>query len=787
MRIALVSPYSWSYPGGVTRHIESLAEQHLAAGHDVRVLAPFDPPDRVAALMHRGAWPQRVAPPGYLVPLGRTVGLSANGAVSNLSFGTGGVVRLARELRGGGYDVIHVHEPVAPMVGWVATLPFGAPVVGTFHSYAARRLPNAFANACGATQVLNRLTVRIAVSQAAAWTGRRWFGGSYRVIPNGVRLDEEALADALRQRRVREDSPLRILFVGQAVERKGLPVLLRAFEALSEHIPTELTVIGPDAAELAPLLLDARGVRALGKADEETKRSELRAADVLVAPSLGGESFGMVLTEAFAAGATVVASDIAGYRDVVTDGHDGVLVAPGDPQALAETLRELYHAPEQRLELARAAARTVRRFAWEQVAQEVMDAYADALAVPAPVGLAQTLAVRTGLRPADMRPRVPARRLESLERPPALPARRRRALTHARRGAPVAGALAGLALVYVAVRQIGVTSIGNTLLNSEPAYVLLGLTAMAVAMLLRGLAWHAAVAAALPSARIRLRDTLRATMIGVLMSATLPARLGEPSRALILARRTGRPRDTLPVVLGTVVSQTVMNVAALILLGALTLSAAGFMAGHDDVLIVTAGAPAALLLAVLTAPLLLRYGSGSGRFVRLSRALAQLQRASGRARGGLAVFSNLRLGAAAVAAQLMAWALQILACYLLLVALGLDRHAGLPAAAAVLFAVNVTAVLPATPANLGVFQFACATVLATGWHIGWGTGVAYGVILQAVEIATAILMGAPALLREGMSWREVRLRALHATPLELPPRPASADGGYAAVRAGSSS
>ncbi len=791
MRIALVSPYSWSYPGGVTRHIEALAEQHLAAGHDVRVLAPLDPPDRAASLMHRGARPQRIAVPDYLMPLGRTVGVGANGAVSNLSFGVGGVARLSRELARGGYDVVHIHEPVAPMVGWVATLPFGTPLVGTFHSYSARWLPNAFANAFGATQVLNRLHVRIAVSQAAAWTGRRWFGGTYRVIPNGVSVEQDALVGALALRRERAHQearqPLRIVFVGQAVERKGLPVLVRAFEALRDHIPAHLTVIGPSEDELAPLLLDGRGVRALGKVDDQTKHRELYEADVFVAPSLGGESFGMVLTEAFAAGAAVVASDIAGYRDVVSAGSDGLLVPAGDAQALAEAMRELYHEPQRRLQLAERAAQTVQRFAWGQVAGEVIHAYEDAIAVPQPVGVRRKLAVWTGFAPADLGPRVYAQRLESIEPPVAPEGRRRGRRSRLRRWLTLGAGLTTAGLAYLGLRRIGIASVGATLVNSEPTYVLLGLTAMVVAMLLRGLAWHAAVRAALPRAGIRLRDTLRATMIGVLMSATLPARLGEPSRALILARRTGRPRDSLPVLLGTVVSQTVINVAALILLGALTFSAAGFLAGHDNVLIVTAGAPAVLVLGLVVAPLLLRHRNASTRFVRLSRAIAVLQLATGRARGGLAVFRSLRLGAAAVAAQLTAWTMQILACYLLLVALGLGARVGLLAAAAVLFAVNVTAILPATPANLGVFQFACATVLATGWHIGWGTGVAYGVILQAVEIATAILMGAPALLREGMSWREVRLRALHAAPIKLPPRAPAADGAYAAVRAGSSS
>ena len=151
--------------------------------------------------------------------------------------------------------------------------------------------------------------------------------------------------------------------------------------------------------------------------------------------------------------------------------------------------------------------------------------------------------------------------------------------------------------------------------------------------------------------------------------------------------------------------------------------------------------------------------------------MAQARRALTRVRAGLAVFRRPRLGAVAAGAQLGAWALQWLSCYILLVALGLGHQAGMAAAAAVLFAVNITAVLPATPANLGVFQAACAAVLHTGWHVGFGTGVAYGVILQAVEVSTAILMGAPALLKEGMSWREVRLRAMHAAPVKLPARP----------------
>ena len=766
MRIALVSPYSWTYPGGVTRHIEALAESFIADGHHVRVLAPYDPVDLHSKVLHRGASPQPLPAPDYLVSLGRTVGFKANGAVSNLSITPYGVAALYKELRTGGYDVVHIHEPVAPLLGWLASDWTRLPLVGTFHSYSESRVSNGLANAMGARRVLNRLHVRIAVSEAAAWTGKRFFGGHYRVIPNGVHVDQQILARAGHKPPA---DHLRIVFVGQAVERKGLPLLLRSFEALREHIPTELTVIGPTAEELAPLMLDDRGVRVLGKVDDARKHEELRNADVLCAPSLRGESFGMVLTEAFAGGTPVIASDIAGYRDVVRDGVDGVLVPPADPQALAEALRDLWEEPERRIEMSRAAAADVERFAWPRVAEEVMAAYQDAVAVPAPVGTVQRAAVAIGARSADLKPRVVPKRMPSLEVRPK--ARRGPAAVLARRAALLTVSLGAILLAYKALTTIGLGNIAQALLASSPSFVILGLAVMCAAMVLRAVSWHAILRAALPNARVRMSDAMQGTFIGVLMSSTLPARLGEPSRALVVARRTGRPREHLPVVLGTVVSQTLLNIVALVILGGVMFSSVDLFNGHQNALVVAAVAPLVLLTLVLLAPLLLRHGAAGSRFGRLHALLAQARRAMTRVRAGLMVFRKPKLGAIAASAQLGAWALQWFSCYLLLVALGLSHQAGLAAAAAVLFAVNITAVLPATPANLGVFQAACAAVLHTGWHVGLGTGVAYGVILQAVEVSTAILMGTPALLKEGMSWREVRLRAMHAAPVKLPARP----------------
>jgi phosphatidylinositol alpha-mannosyltransferase len=810
VRIALVSPYSWTYPGGVTRHIEALAAELAAAGHEPRILAPFDPDDAHSRRLHRGARPQPCEPPAELISLGRTVGLPANGAVSNLALSTGAVFTLRRELRGGRYDVVHIHEPVVPFACWDALCCAGdTALVGTFHSYSENRITNGGANLLGARRRMNRLHVRIAVSEAAAWTAKRFFGGRYRIVPNGVHVGDDALgagSDALGGQcgdllggevaalgsSAAEPAgadggaaPLRILFVGLPVERKGLPVLLRAFEALRDHVGATLTLVGPGPEDVAPLLLDARGVNALGRVSDEHKAAQLAQADVLCAPSLHGESFGMVLTEAFAAATPVVASDIPGYRDVVRDGRDGLLTPPGDALALAQALRHLALDVAERRTMAAAARARAERFAWQHVAGEVTQCYEQALAVGPPRPGLHRAMVRHGFAPADLLPTVRPQRLPSLEPTGgggSLSTQRGNPLLSLLRRAGLAGvSLAGLALALLALSRIGVDRVLASLLASSPGLLVAGLAVMCASMVARGFAWYAILSAAPTWRRARRRDAMQGTFIGVLMSATLPARLGEPSRALIVARRLGRARETLPVVLGTMVSQTLLNLLALGILGIAMFSSVDLFNGHHGALIAFALAPLAALAVVLLAPVLVPRAALS-RSARLQTLMAGLRRSLLRVRDGLRVFRHPRQAALATVSQLGAWGLQCLSCWLLLMALGLDHHVGIAGAAAVLFAVNVTAVVPATPANVGVFQAACVAVLAGAYHVSTAEALAYGIILQAVEVATAVIMGMPALVAEGLSWKDVRLRAMHAAPVKLPALPDRSELGGAAAR-----
>ena len=312
--------------------------------------------------------------------------------------------------------------------------------------------------------------------------------------------------------------------------------------------------------------------------------------------------------------------------------------------------------------------------------------------------------------------------------------------------------VAGLALAVWALERIGVSRIANAILTVDVPWALAALALMCVSMVLRGESWYAVLRAA--DAHPRRRDVMRGTMIGVLMSAVLPGRLGEPTRAFVVSRRLGDVRRWLATVAGTVFAQTLLNIVALGLLALGVVVGAGLFAGHTQAIVLALALPIVIAGAIVAAPpLVRRLRSSRIELVRRAARLAATEMDN--LRRGLFVFRRAGSAIHATSAQLAAWALQWLACYVLLRAFGLEHHSGLAAAAGVLLAVNVAAVLPATPSNVGIFQAACIVVLAA-YGVGRTDALAYGIVLQAIEVATALLVGVPALVSEGLSWDDLR-------------------------------
>jgi phosphatidylinositol alpha-mannosyltransferase len=332
------------------------------------------------------------------------------------------------------------------------------------------------------------------------------------------------------------------------------------------------------------------------------------------------------------------------------------------------------------------------------------------------------------------------------------PRRGRLGLRHA--AVPVA-ALVVAGIVVFALSRLDLHRIGHDLLTASPGWVALALLMMALSLLLRSISWQQTLRAALPDQPIPWAPVTRATMIGVMGSAVFPGRVGEPTRVLVLARRLEGPtRRLLAVIAGTVFSQALINVLALAILAAVTFSSVSIFQGREAGLAGALAVPALIAVLVLAGPSLLRLGRHS-RFARVRVIASSITRLLALARRGLAVFTRPRHGVAAVSAQLLAWALQWGSCYMIILALGLQHETTPATAAAILLAVNISAVLPATPSNVGVFQAACLVVLAA-YGVGAGPGLAYGIILQAVEILTALALGVPALLAEGLRWQDIR-------------------------------
>lgn len=317
----------------------------------------------------------------------------------------------------------------------------------------------------------------------------------------------------------------------------------------------------------------------------------------------------------------------------------------------------------------------------------------------------------------------------------------------------IALVLAGV--IAAAVSSLHLDKIGHALASAQPGWMLAALGVMMSSLFARSISWRQTIMAALPDTPIGQAAVTRATMIGVMGSAVFPGRLGEPSRVVVVSRRLDAPtRRMLPVVAGTVFSQTLINLLALTILAIVALTSVPLLRSRASALELVIGIPLLVVALVLVVPPLLRVAARS-RWRRLRRGAIATRRLVHLARQGLTVFARPRHGLPAVTAQLVAWALQWLSCYLVLVGLHLQAQAGLDAAAAILLAVNVSAVVPATPSNVGVFQAACVGVLAL-YGVSYGPALAYGILLQAVEIMTALVLGIPALLGEGMTWQDIR-------------------------------
>ncbi|TCJ18069.1 glycosyltransferase family 1 protein [Rubrobacter taiwanensis] len=371
MRICIVSPYSWAFPGGVVEHVDALAQHLERRGHVVRVIAPNDPLDLRTRVLHprlgrHGALPSRV------IPVGRSIPIPSNGSLGNLAFSPRTLWRVKRTIKRIRPEVVHLHEPLLPPICWLASWAvqeMGIPIAGTFHAHYPGGCYHYRLFKPLLEPLVEALDARIAVSPAAAATAGEHFPGEYAIIPNGVDVDRFRNGETGRD-------PYRVLFVGRPDERKGLPILLRAFYGVVRRVPqARLVVVGsrPEDVKVPKGLLSSVEVR--GMVDDAGLVRSMRTAGVLCAPSTGGESFGLVLIEAMAAGLPVVASDIPGYDAVVTSGEDGLLVPPGEPAALADALVRVLKDRRLREKLSRAGERTARRYAWPRVAAEIERVY----------------------------------------------------------------------------------------------------------------------------------------------------------------------------------------------------------------------------------------------------------------------------------------------------------------------------------------------------------------------------------------------------------------------------
>ena len=367
MKVGIVVPYSWSFWGAVVEHAELQADALRRLDVDTRTIIGNDPPGSFTRVLHPRLG-RHGHPPPDVIPVGRSVIVPANGSLPNVVLSPRTVRRVRGALERERFDVLHVHEPLTPAIAVAALALARTPIVATFHA----------AGDLGWTKLgmpvwgflLDRIDERIAVSEAARRSAQAYAPGEYDVVPNGVLVPPVADPGGREHR---------VVFVGRHEPRKGLAVILRAWPEIHGRTGARLRVVGADPLAVRLLIarerVDANAVDVLGFLSQDELTAELVSAKAMAAPSLGGESFGMVLTRAFACATPVVASDIAGYRDVMSS-HAGMLVPPGDPAALVGALVDLLADEERRRSLGTAARRLAEeRYSWDQIARRLVTIY----------------------------------------------------------------------------------------------------------------------------------------------------------------------------------------------------------------------------------------------------------------------------------------------------------------------------------------------------------------------------------------------------------------------------
>lgn len=370
MKIGIVNPYSWDVPGGVGFHIRDLALKLRSRGHDVRVLTPSTSDDL----------------PEWITSAGSSVSIPFNGSVANISVKPTILKRTRRWLADNDFDVVHVHEPVVPSVSMAAAMLSRAPLVGTFHAALGRSVSRAIASA-PMRLYMERIGVRIAVSEEARRTLIEHHGGDAVIIPNGVETASFRSASPLEHWEASADRPV-IVFLGRLDEpRKGLSIFAGAIGSVLERFPGARFLIAgrgdaPDIREAVARF--GESVSFLGGISDEEKESLLAGASIYVAPQTGGESFGIVLVEAMAARTAVVASDIPAFCAVLEDGRAGALFETGSSESLAATLIDLLGDPGRLDELSDAGQRASAQYDWEVVADKVFEVYKLAIDMGSP-------------------------------------------------------------------------------------------------------------------------------------------------------------------------------------------------------------------------------------------------------------------------------------------------------------------------------------------------------------------------------------------------------------------